>query len=36
MGKASAVAYAVFLVVVGLTILNFVISKRWVFYEESN
>ncbi len=36
MGLASAVAYSVFLVIVGLTILNFVVSKRWVFYEESN
>jgi len=36
MGQASAVAYSVFLVIVGLTIVNFVVSKRWVFYEESN
>ncbi len=36
MGRASAVAYAVFVVVVGLTIMNFILSKRWVFYEESN
>jgi multiple sugar transport system permease protein len=34
MGLASAVAYSVFVVIVGLTILNFVLSKRWVFYEE--
>lgn len=36
MGLASAVAYAVFIVIVGLTILNFTFSKRWVFYEDSN
>jgi multiple sugar transport system permease protein len=36
MGLASAVAYSVFVVIVGLTILNFVLSKRWVFYEEGN
>lgn len=35
MGLASAVAYAVFLVIVGLTILNFILSKKWVFYEDS-
>ncbi|HXF62714.1 MAG TPA: sugar ABC transporter permease [Caldilineaceae bacterium] len=35
MGLASAVAYAVFLVIVGLTILNFVLSKKWVFYEDT-
>jgi len=35
MGVASAVAYSVFVVIVGLTILNFVFSKRWVFYEET-
>jgi multiple sugar transport system permease protein len=36
MGLASAVAYSVFIVIVGLTILNFSLSKRWVFYEEGN
>ncbi len=36
MGLASAVAYAVFVVIVGLTIVNFVVSKKWVFYEESS
>jgi multiple sugar transport system permease protein len=36
MGLASAVAYSVFLVIVGLTILNFIFSKRWVFYEETS
>jgi multiple sugar transport system permease protein len=35
MGLASAVAYIVFLVIVSLTILNFVLARRWVFYEES-
>lgn len=36
MGLASAVAYSVFLIIVGLTILNFVFSKKWVFYEDSS
>jgi multiple sugar transport system permease protein len=36
MGLASAVAYAVFVVIVGLTIINFLVSKKWVFYEESS
>lgn len=35
MGLASAVAYTVFVVIVGLTIINFLVSKKWVFYEES-
>jgi multiple sugar transport system permease protein len=35
MGQASAVAYAVFIVIVGLTILNFAVERKWVFYEES-
>ena len=34
MGLASAVAYSVFIVIVGLTILNFIFSKKWVFNEE--
>ena len=33
MGMASAVAAIVFLVIILLTIMNFRISKRWVFYE---
>lgn len=35
MGTASAVAYVVFLVIVSLTALNFVLARRWVFYEEN-
>lgn len=35
MGTASAVAYVVFLVIVTLTLLNFVLARRWVFYEEN-
>jgi multiple sugar transport system permease protein len=35
MGLASAVAYIVFLVIVSLTILNFLLARRWVFYEEN-
>jgi multiple sugar transport system permease protein len=34
MGLASAVAYIVFLVIVSLTVLNFLLARRWVFYEE--
>lgn len=35
MGTASAVAYVVFVVIVLLTILNFVLARKWVFYEEN-
>lgn len=35
MGLASAVAYCVFIVIVALTVINFTVGKRWVFYEES-
>ncbi len=35
MGTASAVAYLVFLVIVALTALNFLLARRWVFYEET-
>jgi ABC-type sugar transport system permease subunit len=35
MGTASAVAYLVFLVIVTLTALNFLLARRWVFYEEN-
>ncbi len=35
MGTASAVAYLVFLVIVALTALNFLLARRWVFYEEN-
>jgi len=34
MGTASAVAYLVFVVIVTLTTLNFLLARRWVFYEE--
>ena len=33
MGRASAMAWIVFLIVVTLTIINFALAKRWVFYE---
>ena len=33
MGLAGAVAVIVFVVIILLTILNFLLSKRWVFYE---
>ncbi len=35
MGLASAVAYCVFIVIVALTVVNFAVGRRWVFYEES-
>ena len=35
MGTASAVAYIVFIVIVTLTALNFLLARRWVFYEEN-
>lgn len=35
MGTASAVAYIVFIVIVTLTGLNFLLARRWVFYEEN-
>jgi multiple sugar transport system permease protein len=34
MGLASAVAYCLFVVIVGLTAVNFALQKLWVFYEE--
>jgi multiple sugar transport system permease protein len=33
MGLAAAVAFMVFVVIITLTVINFRISKRWVFYE---
>ena len=33
MGLAAAVAFIVFMVIIGLTVINFRLSKRWVFYE---
>jgi multiple sugar transport system permease protein len=33
MGLAAAVAFIVFIVIIGLTVINFRLSKRWVFYE---
>ena len=35
MGFASAIAYILFLIVVGLTIVNFYLQRIWVFYEEN-
>jgi multiple sugar transport system permease protein len=34
MGVASAIAYCLFVIIVGLTALNFYLQKVWVFYEE--
>ena len=34
MGVASAIAYCIFVIVVGLTVANFYLQKTWVFYEE--
>jgi multiple sugar transport system permease protein len=34
MGQASALAYILFVVIVILTIINFRLGKKWVFYEE--
>lgn len=34
MGMASAVAYVLFVFIVGLTLVNFYLQKKWVFYEE--
>jgi multiple sugar transport system permease protein len=36
MGLASAVAYILFVIIVGLTLVNFYLQKVWVFYEEGN
>jgi len=35
MGLASAVAYCLFFIVVGLTVVNFRLQRLWVFYEEA-
>ncbi|MEZ4867022.1 MAG: sugar ABC transporter permease [Caldilineaceae bacterium] len=35
MGTAAAVSYIVFVVIIVLTILNFVLARKWVFYEEN-
>jgi multiple sugar transport system permease protein len=35
MGLASAVGYMVFIIILGLTYLNFKFEKKWVFYEEA-
>jgi multiple sugar transport system permease protein len=35
MGYASAIAYILFVAIVILTILNFALGRRWVFYEEA-
>ena len=34
MGYASTLAWELFLIIVGFTIMQFVISRRWVYYEE--
>jgi multiple sugar transport system permease protein len=34
MGLASAIAYCLFVVIVGLTAVNFLLQRVWVFYEE--
>ena len=34
MGKASAIAWMIFLIVLVLTIINFSASKNWVYYED--
>ena len=34
MGYASTLAWELFLLIVGFTIMQFVISRRWVYYEE--
>lgn len=36
MGMASAVAYILFIIIVGLTLVNFYLQRVWVFYEEEN
>ncbi|MCB0162271.1 MAG: sugar ABC transporter permease, partial [Caldilineaceae bacterium] len=33
MGYASALAWELFVIVVGFTVLQFYISRRWVYYE---
>ena len=35
MGFASAIAYILFVAIIILTIVNFTLGKRWVFYEEA-
>jgi multiple sugar transport system permease protein len=35
MGYASAIAYVLFLAIIVLTVANFTLGKRWVFYEEA-
>ncbi len=34
MGYASTLAWELFLIIVGFTIMQFVVSRRWVYYEE--
>jgi multiple sugar transport system permease protein len=36
MGLASAMAYVLFVLIVGLTLVNLYLQKMWVFYEEDN
>jgi ABC-type sugar transport system permease subunit len=34
MGYASALAWEAFVIIIGLTVAQFYISNRWVYYEE--
>jgi ABC-type sugar transport system permease subunit len=34
MGYAAALAWELFIIVVGFTVAQFMISQRWVYYEE--
>jgi len=34
MGKASAIAWLIFIIVLVLTVINFRVSKNWVYYED--
>ncbi len=36
MGYASAIAWLLFLVIVAITLVQFRLSKRWVYYEAGN
>jgi multiple sugar transport system permease protein len=36
MGYASAMAYLLFVVIVALTLIQFKLSQRWVYYEAGN
>lgn len=36
MGRACAIAWIIFIIIVILTILNFKISNKWVYYESGD